>query len=153
MKKFAEIRKLKEDYGVPMYRTGPVSSDNAADTVDIASFDFGNPKVIEKLNAFLGSAAAKPVIDPQYVLRDIQRKLSIVGLQFNIPTTPTSRENLPTNIPLTWLGGRQGVLDTNYTIGKDDGITHKFGKGLSLKIEYAPQITGLTTVIPKIEFV
>lgn len=167
MKKFSDVRQLSEDsdgYFGPGYRTGPLDGDNSVDTPDIGIFDVSNPEAIDRINAFLGSAAARPVIDPWSVLRQVHKKLSMIGLQFKIPPAAIKGRNF--NAPsgpikhgknwteeyqLTYLGGRFGVLDNQYTIGYDDNIKHRAGYGLTLKIEYTVQSTGMTTVIPHIE--
>jgi hypothetical protein len=51
------------------------------------------------------------------------------------------------------MGGRSGVLDNNYTIGKDDGIRNKIGRGLKIKFSYSMVNGGLVYVIPTVVLV
>ncbi len=105
MKSFDQLRKLKpisEDgdqaYG-SIYRNTAPGGDNAVDTPDAAVFDVGHPDTLRRLNAYLSSAAARSAIDPYSILKQIHRKLSIVGLQFAIPSSklnskfPGNRQN------------------------------------------------------------
>lgn len=105
MKSFDQFRKLKpisEDgdqaYG-SIYRNTAPGGDNAVDTPDAAVFDVGHPDTLRRLNAYLSTAAAKSAIDPYSILKQIHRKLSIVGLQFPIPSSklnskfPGNRQN------------------------------------------------------------
>jgi hypothetical protein len=92
MKSFDQLRKLKpifEDgdqaYG-SIYRNTAPGGDNAVDTPDVSVFDVGHPDTLRRLNAYLSSAAARTAIDPYSILKQIHRKLSIVGLQFSIPS-------------------------------------------------------------------
>lgn len=171
MIKFSDLkRKLTEDSEAPYdarYRVNPIGGNNEVDQADLAIFDLARPESISKINAFLGAAGAKPVIDPNGVLRHIQRKLSILGLQFSIPTADlssrarygfdnnksmvgTNESKYTREYPLSYLGGRFGVLDDNYNIGYDDNISHRLGHGLKLQVEFITQQSGMTTVIPKI---
>lgn len=171
MLKFSNLKqKLAEDSEAPYdarYRVNPIGGNNEADQADLAIFDLVRPESIAKINAYLGAAGAKPVLDPNSVLRQIQRKLSIIGLQFGIPTKDlssvanSSRDNVPAiagqneskiarDYPLSYLGGRFGVLDNDYNIGYDDNISHRLGHGLMLHVEFVTQQTGMTLVIPKI---
>jgi len=168
MKKFTGIRTALNETGVnnSSYRVGPLGQDNAVDTRDMAIFDVAHPEVIGRLNAYLGEAGSKPVIDPVSIVRQLQRKLSLVGLQFQIPSGMLlgrarfdngqvnqygQKNSWREEYPLTYLGGRYGVLDTTGKIGYDDNISHRrMGQGLKLKIEYLVQSSGMTLVMPQI---
>lgn len=171
MKKFSDLRrKLSEDSEAPYaanFRVNPIGGNNEVDQADVAIFDVARPDSINRINTYLGAAKSKPVIDPHSVLRQIQRKLSIIGLQFSIPTKDlssiagASRDSVPAvsgqmesktvrDYPLTYLGGRFGVLDDNYNIGFDDNISHRLGHGLMLRVEYVVQESGMTLVVPRI---
>jgi hypothetical protein len=171
MKKFRDLREnLNEDsesYYDARYRVGPLGGNNEVDQSDAAIFDLARPGSVRRINSYLGAASAKPALDPNSVLRQIQRKLSMIGLQFSIPTSDLSSrarygfdgeteeddggEGVTVReYPLTYLGGRFGVLDDSGKIGYDDGISHRLGHGLKLRVEYVTQNTGSTLVIPKI---
>jgi hypothetical protein len=172
MKRYRDLREqLNEDsesYYDAKYRVGPIGGNNEVDQADAAVFDLARPGTVRRLNVYLGAASAKPVLDPNGVLRQIQRKLSTIGLQFNIPTSDLSSRarygfdgqgelqddgGVGTTVneyPLSYLGGRFGVLDNTGKIGYDDNISHRLGHGLKLRVEYVTQNTGMTLVIPKI---
>ena len=171
MKRYRDLREqLNEDsesYYDAKYRVGPLGGNNEVDQADAAIFDLARPESVRRLNAYLGAAKAKPVLDPNSVLRQIQRKLSIIGLQFSIPTSELgsrarygfNEPNEPDDggtgetvrdYPLTYLGGRFGVLDNTGKIGYDDNISHRLGHGLKLRIQYVSQPSGMTMVNPSI---
>ena len=158
MKKFSDIRSLTEHEGCGPVTSGPGfhPGDHPIDGVDSNVFDIVHPESISKINAYLASLNYKPCIDPNYVLNYIQKKLSIIGLYFQFPKKrpyvikkpsalsapigqPTPSyviEINPEEFPLSYMGGRNGVLDNNGTIGKDDGIYHRLGKHLKLRVTY-----------------
>jgi hypothetical protein len=170
MRKFTDLRvQLNEDsesYYDAKYRVGPLGGNNEVDQADAAIFDLARPESVRKINAYLGAAGAKPVLDPNSVLRQIQRKLSIIGLQFSIPSSDLQSRSRygfeeketddggegtkVSEYPLTYLGGRFGVLDNTGKIGYDDNISHRLGHGLKLRVEFVNQQTGMTSVVPKI---
>jgi hypothetical protein len=163
MKKFSDIRSLSEHEGVGPYTSGPGLHpvDHAIDGTDSSVFDVVQPESIAKINAYLASLNYKPCIDPNYILGYIQRKLSIIGLYFQFPKKrpyvvkkpqvatnayPTNTypgtpsytiEINPEEFPLSYMGGRIGVLNNTGTIGKDDGIYHRLGKHLKIRITYS----------------
>jgi hypothetical protein len=171
MKRYRDLREqLNEDsesYYDAHYRVGPLGGNNEVDQADAAIFDLGRPESVRRINAYLGAAGAKPVLDPNSVLRQIQRKLSIIGLQFSIPTSElgsrarygfdgetqqddggvgtTTRE-----YPLSYLGGRFGMLDNTGKFGYDDNISHRLGHGLKLRIVFQNTANGMTMVMPQI---
>jgi len=168
MKRYKDLReKLNEDsesYYDAKYRVGPLGGNNEVDQADAAIFDLARPDNVRRINTYLGAAGAKPVLDPNSVLRQIQKKLSMIGLQFSIPTSdlggrsrygtndvPDGGEGTTTNeYPLSYLGGRFGVLDNTGKIGYDDNISHRLGHGLKLRVVYQDTPNGMTTVVAKV---
>lgn len=168
MKRFRDLREhLAEDsesYYDAKYRVGPLGGNNEVDQPDAAIFDLARPESVRRINTYLGAAQAKPVLDPNSVLRQIQRKLSIIGLQFTIPTSDLGgRARFGTNppddggvgtttreYPLSYLGGRFGMLDNTGKFGYDDNISHRLGHGLKLRVVYQNTPDGKTTVNPQI---
>lgn len=168
MKKFKDLRtQINEDsesYYDAKYRVGPIGGNNEVDQPDAAIFDLARPESVRRINTYLGAAEAKPVLDPNSVLRQLQRKLSIIGLQFTIPTSDLggrARYGMSTpddggvgmttrEYPLSYLGGRFGVLDNSGKFGYDDNISHRLGHGLVLRIVYQDTPDGKTFVKPKI---
>lgn len=150
-------------------------NDNSVDSIDASVFDIAKPGSIQRLNAFLSTFSNKRFIDPNYALKRIQNKLGIVGLHFSFPPTrPYKYRYLNTNpsipattginitdnevevsidtekFPLSYLGGRYGVLDDKYTVGHDDGISHRVGKPLTLQVSYYLSNNGLVSITAKI---
>jgi hypothetical protein len=168
MKRYKDLReKLNEDsesYYDAKYRVGPLGGNNEVDQADAAIFDLARPDNVRRINTYLGAAGVKPVLDPNSVLRQIQKKLSMIGLQFSIPTSdlggrsrygtndvPDGGEGTTTNeYPLSYLGGRFGVLDNSGKIGYDDNISHRLGHGLKLRVVFQDMPNGMTTVVAKV---
>jgi hypothetical protein len=168
MKRYRDLREDSEGGYGQTARVGPLGGNNEVDQADSHIHDIARAGTVDRINRYLGAAAAKPTLDPNSTLRQIQRKLSIIGLQFSIPTsdlasrsrygfdgtgTPepkSTAESKSSEYPLTYLGGRFGVLDTSGKIGYDDGISHRLGHGLKLRVEFNEQQTGGTIVIAKI---
>lgn len=171
MKRFKDLREqLNEDsesYYDAKYRVGPLGGNNEVDQADSRIHDLAHVGTIRRINTYLGAAGAKPVLDPNSVLRQIQRKLSIIGLQFSIPTKDLGSRarygfdekgevddggvgTTVSEYPLTYMGGRFGVLDNTGKIGYDDGISHRLGHGLKLQVKFENTPTGTTIVMPKI---
>jgi hypothetical protein len=171
MKRYRDLREqLNEDsesYYDAKYRVGPLGGNNEVDQADSRIHDVAHPGTVRRINTYLGAAGAKPVLDPNSVLRQIQRKLSIIGLQFSIPSSDlqsrsrygfdekslpvdTNDTNKTSEYPLTYMGGRFGVLDNSGKIGYDDGISHRLGHGLKLQVKFETAPNGMTSVMPKI---
>lgn len=171
MKKFKNLREQinedSESYYDAKYRVGPIGGNNEVDQPDAAIFDLARPESVRRINTYLGAASKKPTIDPNSVLRQIQRKLAIIGLQFSIPTRDLGARSrygfdqkgdiddggtgvTTRDYDLTYLGGRFGVLDNTGKIGYDDNISHRLGHGLALRVVYRDNQDGSTTVMPKI---
>lgn len=177
MIKFSELKqKLLEDSESPYgnrARVNSIGNDGAID--DVPLFDIAHPETIMRLNAYLLSSTKEATADPYTLLKHLQRKLFIVGLQFHLtpgrnggmgskskyiqskatgdtmgfPAVNGEWEEL---YPLSYMGGRFGVLDNSYKIGYDDNISHRVGHGLRLRVRYLlSSMSGLVTVTPKIE--
>ena len=166
MKKFRHLRESENCFWNPA--VGPLGHENAVDTADAAIHDIASPESIRLLNVYLGQATRRGAINPYDVLRTIQKKLSIVGLQFIMPSrilrqkatgygpSQTYAANVQMgngeiswneSYPLTYLGGRYGVLDRNYTVGSDDNIRHRTGHGLTLRVRYRDWETDRKSVV------
>ena len=99
----------------------------------------GDPTVIRKLNAWVGSIAGSYVL-PEDAIQNLRSSLAKVGLTFG--TTPMIEGKSGSfDLPLTSFGGRFGKgVDTPYDeFEVDDGISHQVEGGLTLVIGYEMQ--------------
>ncbi len=99
----------------------------------------GDPSVIRKLNAWVGSIAGSYVL-PEDAIHNLRSSLAKVGLTFG--TTPIMvDESGSFDLPLTSFGGRfgKGVDTPHDQFEEDDGISHQVEGGLTLVISYEMQ--------------
>ncbi len=89
----------------------------------------GDPSVIRKLNAWVGSIAGSYVL-PEDAIHNLRSSLAKVGLTFGT-----------FDLPLTSFGGRfgKGVDTPHDQFEEDDGISHQVEGGLTLVIGYEMQ--------------
>lgn len=107
----------------------------AVDDVDTAAFAVEEPDVLDKLNAYCHEIAHRQYINPYYALNTLWRKLSLIGLDFNLKSVMLTGIAGQTTVPLTRFGGRYGYLPHQHTtdgklIHNDDGFN--FPGGLNI---------------------
>lgn len=168
---------LKEEPNIGRASHSPLGYDGEIDGSSSSIHDPSHKNTVRLLNAYLMSLSGKTIINPENVMKQLQTKLRLVGYHFDLPmvqSDPSSRgmgvadkqdgpkkpsqtpEKTQYNIgrtayPLSYLGGRYGVLDQNHTIGKDDNIRRtNNGKGLNLVIQFT-EVSGVIRIEAKIE--
>ena len=120
--------------------------DLAADGADFTN-DVSNPKMVERINGFLGAMSKMEHLVPEHALTKMQEKLGRLSLSFDMPDL--SEEGGKYSMPLTQFGGRTGKDENGEDIN-DDGISHKVEGGLSLEIMHEKTANGTHFVIAKI---
>ena len=120
--------------------------DLAADGVDFTN-DVSNPKMIERINGFLGAMSKMEHLVPEHGLTKMQEKLGRLSLSFDMPDL--SEDGGKYSMPLTQFGGRTGE-DESGALVNDDGISHKVEGGLSLEIMHEKTSNGTHFIIAKI---
>tara|TARA_Y100000356_G_scaffold89377_1_gene74932 strand:- start:1330 stop:1749 length:420 start_codon:yes stop_codon:yes gene_type:complete len=116
---------------------------------NINPVSFGNPEVVKKLNAWVGTIAGSYVL-PEDAIHKLRSSLAKIGLSFG--ECNLEGDNGSLEKPLTLFGGRFGKgLETPYDqFEEDDGISHVKEGGLKLVIGYEMNedgSTGLTASI------
>ena len=116
---------------------------------NINPVSFGNPEVVKKLNAWVGTIAGSYVL-PEDAIHKLRSSLAKIGLSFG--ECNLEGDNGSLEKPLTLFGGRFGKgLETPYDqFEEDDGISHQKEGGLKLVIGYEMNedgSTGLTASI------
>ena len=134
MKSFKKY--IEEASGFP---TGPVGENpnNLAGSIEINPAELGNPAVVKRLNAIVGSISNFEYLIPEHALNRLRNSLNKIGLSFGeFPTMEGKSGSF--ELPLTKFGGRFGKdIDTPHNeFLNDDGIEHMVEGGLQIKIQY-----------------
>ena len=108
--------------------------------------DISNPKMVERINGFLGSMGGMEYLVPEHAMNKMQEKLGRLALSFDMPDL--SEDGGTYSMPLTQFGGRFGE-DENGAVN-DDGISHKVEGGLSLEIMHEKTANGTHFIRAKI---
>ena len=124
-------------------------------TPDVASFEDGSigvhnihdPKVLERVNAFLGGTAMKEYITASHAVEEIRNNLMRIGLFVPVQESTGEKGNFTAAIK---FGGRRFAKDTDGSDINDDGISHKKEGGLKLQVEYETLKTGMSKVYAKL---
>jgi hypothetical protein len=151
--RFKELRKkLREAFQtVPTvtagYKVGPMDGDNAVDFN--ANLGDLSEKNLDKINAFVGALCAKPYMDPDAALAQLQQKLSTIGLVFNYKMGQGSFQG-KMSFPISYLGGSYGTDVYTYSPDFDDGISRRYGYGLALSVNSMKLDNGLTQLYAKV---
>lgn len=152
MKDYRSIREHRSPLPTPPYAS------EAADDLD-KNLGVLDEEAIARINAYLEKQHT-PYINPNNALNKIQRRLATIGLTFTFPPKrPYIKENNGISIsnesfPISYFGGRTGVLDNNYTIGTDDNIRWRTGYGIKLNVSYSMSGGGgAVMVLPRLEMV
>tara|TARA_B100000424_G_C22625132_1_gene347016 strand:- start:100 stop:540 length:441 start_codon:yes stop_codon:yes gene_type:complete len=131
MKSFKRF--VKEDAGFTDQNTNSLVG-----SLEVNPSEVGNPAVLRRLNAIIGSVADHEYIVAEHAIDRLKNGLGKVGLALGGPVPTMEGKSGSFSIPLTLFGGRFGK-DTDTPIDEflnDDGISHMVEGGLSLNIEY-----------------
>ena len=139
---------IAEGYKQGKYGAGNVGTPevNSVEDGSIGVHNIQDPKVLERVNAFVGSIAGQEYLNPKAALEQLASKLKTLGLDMNIPEMSG---NGSVNLELTQFGGRFGK-DIDGSDIKDDGISHKKEGGLKLNVKYETLENGSSKVFAKL---
>ena len=139
---------VKEGYKQGKYGAGNVGTPevNSVEDGSIGVHNIQDPKVLERVNGFVGSIANQEYLNPKAALEQLASKLKTLGLDMNIPEMSG---NGSVNLELTQFGGRFGK-DIDGSDIKDDGISHKKEGGLKLNVKYETLENGSSKVFAKL---
>ena len=139
---------LAEGYTQGKYGAGNVGTPevNSVEDGSIGVHNIQDPKVLERVNGFVGSIANQEYLNPKAALEQLASKLKTLGLDMNIPEMSG---NGSVNLELTQFGGRFGK-DIDGSDIKDDGISHKKEGGLKLNVKYETLENGSSKVFAKL---
>ena len=136
---------ISEGYKQGKYGAGNVGTPevNSVEDGSIGVHNIQDPKVLERVNGFVGSIANQEYLNPKAALEQLASKLKTLGLDMNIPEMSG---NGSVNLELTQFGGRFGK-DIDGSDIKDDGISHKKEGGLKLNVKYETLENGSSKVL------
>ena len=139
---------IAEGYKQGKYGAGNVGTPevNSVEDGSIGVHNIQDPKVLERVNGFVGSIANQEYLNPKAALEQLASKLKTLGLDMNIPEMSG---NGSVNLELTQFGGRFGK-DIDGSDIKDDGISHKKEGGLKLNVKYETLENGSSKVFAKL---
>ena len=139
---------VKEGYKQGKYGAGNVGTPevNSVEDGSIGVHNIHDPKVLERVNAFVGSIANQEYLNPKAAMEQLASKLKTLGLDMNIPEMSG---NGSVNLEVTQFGGRFGK-DIDGSDIKDDGISHKKEGGLKLNVKYETLENGSSKVFAKL---
>ena len=120
------------------------ATSNAVEDGNIGAHNIHDPKILNKVNAFVGSIANGEYIKPEAALNQLSAKLSTIGVTVKDKIEITDKQG-NFESALVFNGGRFGK-DTDGSDINDDGITHKVGKELKLKGRYETLENGAVKV-------
>ena len=139
---------VKEGYKLGKYGAGNVGTPevNSVEDGSIGVHNIHDPKVLERVNGFVGSIANQEYLNPKAALEQLASKLKTLGLEMSIPEMSG---NGSVNIEVNQFGGRFGK-DIDGSDIKDDGISHKKEGGLKLNVKYETLENGSSKVFAKL---
>ena len=139
---------MAEGYKQGKYGAGNVGTPevNSVEDGSIGVHNIQDPKVLERVNAFVGSIANQEYLNPKAAMEQLASKLKTLGLDMNIPEMSG---NGSVNLEVTQFGGRFGK-DIDGSDIKDDGISHKKEGGLKLNVKYETLENGSSKVFAKL---
>ena len=139
---------VKEGYKQGKYGAGNVGTPevNSVEDGSIGVHNIHDPKVLERVNGFVGSIANQEYLNPKAALEQLASKLKTLGLEMTIPEMSG---NGSVNIEVNQFVGRFGK-DIDGSDIKDDGISHKKEGGLKLNVKYETLENGSSKVFAKL---
>ena len=139
---------VNEGYKQGKYGAGNVGTPevNSVEDGSIGVHNIHDPKVLERVNGFVGSIANQEYLNPKAALEQLASKLKTLGLEMSIPEMSG---NGSVNIEVNQFGGRFGK-DIDGSDIKDDGISHKKEGGLKLNVKYETLENGSSKVFAKL---
>jgi len=140
---------VNEGYKQGKYGAGTVGTPetNAVEDGVIGAHNIHDPKILERVNAFVGSIGDAEYINPQAAVEQLKSKLKTIGL--DVSDVDMDGANGTVNAEVTQFGGRFGK-DIDGSDINDDGISHKKEGGLKLQLKYETLQNGASKVYAKL---
>ena len=139
---------INEGYKQGKYGAGNVGTPevNSVEDGSIGVHNIHDPKILERVNAFVGSIAEQEYLNPKAAVEQLASKLRTLGLEMKVPEMTG---NGSVNLDISQFGGRFGK-DIDGSDINDDGISHKKEGGLKLNVKYETLENGSSKVFAKL---
>ena len=139
---------IAEGYKQGKYGAGNVGTPevNSVEDGSIGVHNIHDPKILERVNAFVGAISEQEYLNPKAAVEQLASKLRTLGLEMKIPEMTG---NGSVNLDISQFGGRFGK-DIDGSDIKDDGISHKKEGGLKLNVKYETLENGSSKVFAKL---
>ena len=139
---------INEGYKQGKYGAGNVGTPevNSVEDGSIGVHNIHDPKILERVNAFVGSIAEQEYLNPKAAVEQLASKLRTLGLEMKVPEMTG---NGSVNLEVSQFGGRFGK-DIDGSDINDDGISHKKEGGLKLNVKYETLQNGSSKVFAKL---
>ena len=132
-----------------------VKEDHSVGTPEVNSVEDGNigvhnihdQKVLDRVNAFVGSIAAQEYLNPQAAVEQLANKLKTIGLEVKLPAMEGANGSIVGEV--CQFGGRFGK-DIDGSDINDDGISHRKEGGLKLNVNWNTLENGSSKVLAKL---
>ena len=136
---------IAEGYKQGKYGAGNVGTPEvqAVDDVHVGAHNIQDAKVLEKVNAFVGSIADQEYINPKAAMEQLANKLATIGLSFKVPSDGNA------TVEVAQHGGRFGK-DVDGSDINDDGISHRKEGGLKIQFKSETLENGSHKVFAKL---
>ena len=140
---------IAEGYKQGKYGAGNVGTPevNSVEDGSIGVHNIHDPKVLERVNAFVGSIANQEYLNPKAAIEALANKLKTIGLEIS-PVEMTG-DNGKVTAEVKQFGGRFGK-DLDGADLNDDGISHRKEGGLKLEVSYETLKNGSSKVFAKL---
>ena len=123
-----------------------VETANGVEDSVIGVHNIHDPKILERVNAFVGSISEQEYMNPKAAVEQLASKLRTLGLEMKVPEMSG---NGSVNLEVSQFGGRFGK-DIDGSDLNDDGISHKKEGGLKLNVKYETLENGSSKVFAKL---
>ena len=120
---------------------------NSVEDGSMGVHNIHDPKILERVNAFVGSIAEKEYINPTAAVEQLANKLKTIGLEVKLPAMEGTNGTITGEV--CQFGGRFGK-DVDGSDINDDGISHRKEGGLKLEVKYETLKTGSSKVYAKL---
>ena len=140
---------LKEDHTQSKYGKGSVGTPevNSVEDGNIGAHNIHDQKVLDRVNAFVGSIAAQEYLNPKAAVEQLANKLKTIGLEVSMPAMEGANGSVTGEV--SQFGGRFGK-DVDGSDLNDDGISHRKEGGLKLNVKYETLDNGSSKVFAKL---
>jgi len=120
---------------------------NSVEDGSMGVHNIHDPKILERVNAFVGSIADCEYLNPKAAVEQLANKLKTIGLEVKLPAMEGTNGTITGEV--CQFGGRFGK-DVDGSDINDDGISHRKEGGLKLEVKYETLKTGSSKVYAKL---